>query len=207
LDGYLGTIMLIAFNWAPMNWALCQGQVMPISQSTALFSLLGPYFGGDGKTTFGLPDLRGRVPCGYGKGPLTQQRDFAQQFGADKATLTQNNLPPLPIREGQAGKTVSATAAATVKAKAAQGSVLMPSNSYWAYGWTGSTATKNYADSAATPDATMAADAVQVTVTPTFNVANLATGGTGAAQPFDLNPPSLALNYSICTAGLYPTRD
>lgn len=206
MDGYLGTIMLIAFYWAPMNWALCQGQLLSIQQNTALYSLLGIAFGGDGKTNFNLPDLRGRVPCGYGQGPLFP-RDFASKFGADQATLTRNNLPPLPISEVQAGKTVSATASATVKAKAAQGSVLMPSNSYWAYGWTGSAATKNYADSAATPDATMAADAVKVSVTPTFNVANLVTGGTGAAQPFNLNPPSLALNYSICTAGMYPSRD
>jgi microcystin-dependent protein len=204
-DYYLGTVMLIAYPWAPRNFALCQGQVIPITQNQALFSLLGINFGGDGQTTFGLPDLRGRVPVGQGQGPKTIDRPFAKQFGSDAIALTTSNLPSHNhgIAQGS-GQTVTATASATVNAKNAQANKLPPTGFYWARGYTGSAATQNYAD---THDTTMAADAVQVSVTPTFNVSNLVIGLTGLSQPFAGNPPSLPLNYSICTAGLYPSRD
>jgi hypothetical protein len=67
MDPFLGEIRLVAFNFAPQGWAFCAGQVLPISQNTALFSLLGNAYGGDGMTTFALPDLRGRVPVGAGQ--------------------------------------------------------------------------------------------------------------------------------------------
>ena len=66
---FLGQITLFPYNFAPFGWALCQGQLLSIAQNTALFSLLGTQFGGDGRTTFALPDLRGRVPIGQGSGP------------------------------------------------------------------------------------------------------------------------------------------
>lgn len=70
IDPYLGQILMVGFNFAPNNWALCNGQILSISQNTALFSLIGTYYGGDGQTTFALPDLRGRVPVGQGRGPV-----------------------------------------------------------------------------------------------------------------------------------------
>jgi microcystin-dependent protein len=68
-DPFVGEIRIFAGNYAPMNWAFCQGQLMPISENQTLFSLLGNIYGGDGRTTFGLPDLRGRVPVHQGAGP------------------------------------------------------------------------------------------------------------------------------------------
>jgi microcystin-dependent protein len=69
MDAFIGTITPVAFNFAPVGWALCDGQLLSINQNTALFSLLGTNYGGNGTTTFGLPDLRGRVAVGQGQGP------------------------------------------------------------------------------------------------------------------------------------------
>lgn len=92
-DPYLGEIRLVGFNYAPINWALCDGQLLPISQNSALFSLLGTLYGGNGVTTFGLPDLRGRVPMHQGQGPDLSPRTVGESGGAETVTLTTNQIP------------------------------------------------------------------------------------------------------------------
>ena len=84
---YLGQVMAVGFNFAPVGWALCQGQLLPINQNTALFSLLGTTFGGDGQTTFGLPDLRGRAALGVGQGPGLQLYALGEAGGAELVAL------------------------------------------------------------------------------------------------------------------------
>lgn len=84
---------MFAGNFAPSGWALCEGQLLPISQNQALFSILGTTYGGDGRTTFGLPDLRGRVPVGVGNGPAISNVNAGQKFGLSTVTLTPANLP------------------------------------------------------------------------------------------------------------------
>ncbi len=189
MECYMGMIMLFAFEWAPRDFALCNGAVIPIQQSTALYSLIGTAFGGDGRSTFGLPDLRDRVPAGMQIG----KRVFGQKFGSEGWALVVNELPAHQhaIQEVQAGKTV------TVNAKNAQANKLPPTGNFWARGYTGAAATQNYADS---PDTTMNSDAVQL------NIGNLTTTPTGGSQPISLMQPSMALNYSICTLGLFPER-
>ena len=81
MDNYLGQLLLVAFSYAPVGWALCNGQLLAIQQNTALFSLLGTTFGGDGKQTFGLPDLRGRAPIHYGQGAGLPNYDMGQVGG------------------------------------------------------------------------------------------------------------------------------
>ncbi len=93
MDPILGQIIMFAGNFAPRGWAFCEGQLLPISQNTALYSLLGTTYGGDGKTTFALPDLRGRVPMHPGHGPGLTPRRLGEQGGAETVTLTTNNLP------------------------------------------------------------------------------------------------------------------
>ncbi len=93
MDPLLASIILFAGNFAPRGWALCQGQILSISQNTALFSLLGTTYGGDGQTTFALPDLRGRVPIQQGQGPGLSNYDLGQVSGSETITLTTNNLP------------------------------------------------------------------------------------------------------------------
>ena len=93
MDYYLGSLLLVPYNFAPAGWALCEGQLLPIAQYTALFSLLGTTYGGDGITTFALPDLRGRVPISSGQGVGLQNYNLGQTGGAENATLGVNQLP------------------------------------------------------------------------------------------------------------------
>ena len=93
VEVFLGEIRMFAGNFAPTGWAFCQGQLLPIAQNTALFSLLGTTYGGDGRTTFALPDLRGRVPVGFGQGPGLSYKDLGQQFGTETVTLTTAQMP------------------------------------------------------------------------------------------------------------------
>lgn len=84
----LGSVCLWPLSWAPKNWMLCQGQMLSINDYPALFAIIGPTFGGDGRTTFGLPDLRGRVPIGFGRGPGLSAYRWGQTFGSQTVTLT-----------------------------------------------------------------------------------------------------------------------
>ncbi|PPK94297.1 MULTISPECIES: phage tail protein [Nonlabens] len=92
-DDFIGEVKMFAGNFAPRGWALCQGQLLPIAQNSALFSIIGTTYGGDGRTTFGLPDLRGRVPEGVGTGPGLSPVQWGQRSGAETVTLTTANLP------------------------------------------------------------------------------------------------------------------
>jgi microcystin-dependent protein len=90
---YLGEIRIFAGNFAPTGWAICDGSLLPISQNTALFSLLGTMYGGDGRTTFGLPDLRGRVPIGAGQGSGLTNRTQGEMGGEESHVLTVPEIP------------------------------------------------------------------------------------------------------------------
>jgi microcystin-dependent protein len=90
---YLGEITLVPYSFAPRGYAFCQGQIMSISQNTALFSLLGTTYGGDGVTTFGLPDLRGRCAVSSGQGPGLSNYSLGEPTGAETVTLTTNQIP------------------------------------------------------------------------------------------------------------------
>ncbi len=89
---FLGEIRMFAGNFAPRGWAFCDGQLLAVSQNDALFSLLGTIYGGDGRTTFGLPDLRGRIPLHQGTGPGLSARRLGSKGGGEKVTLTTNQL-------------------------------------------------------------------------------------------------------------------
>ncbi len=89
----VGEVMAVPYNFAPRGWALCQGQLMPIVQNTALFSLLGTQYGGDGRSTFALPDLRGRSAIGSGQGPGLQNYTQGQQGGEESVTVLVTQMP------------------------------------------------------------------------------------------------------------------
>src|SRR3982751_2383413 len=93
INPVIAQVTLFAGNFAPRNWAFCNGQVMSIAQNTALFSLIGTIYGGNGQTTFALPDLRGRVAIHAGQGPNLQNRLLGENGGTQNITLTINNLP------------------------------------------------------------------------------------------------------------------
>ena len=92
-EPFVGEIRMFAGNFAPRGWAFCDGQLLAVSQNDALFSLLGTIYGGDGRTTFGLPDLRGRVPVHAGQGPGLSNYRLGASGGAESVTLTTNQLP------------------------------------------------------------------------------------------------------------------
>jgi microcystin-dependent protein len=91
-EPFLGEIRIFAGNFAPAGWALCDGQLLSVGQSQALFSLLGTIYGGDGRTTFGLPDLRGRVPIHMGQGPGLTSRAIGAKAGSENVAVTQNQV-------------------------------------------------------------------------------------------------------------------
>jgi len=92
-EPFLGMIIIVPYNFAPRGWAFCNGQILPIAQNTALFSLLGTTFGGNGQTTFALPDMRGRVSNSSGQGPGLSSYDLGQVGGVESATMTINQMP------------------------------------------------------------------------------------------------------------------
>lgn len=91
---FIGEIRLVGFNFAPQGWAKCDGQLLSINQNQALFSLLGTQYGGDGETTFGIPDLRARVPMHAGNGPGIGNHPIGQKGGSENTTLSLAHLPP-----------------------------------------------------------------------------------------------------------------
>jgi microcystin-dependent protein len=92
-DPFLGELRLFGFNFAPRGWAMCNGQILSIAQNTALFALLGTQYGGNGQTTFALPDLRGRVPNGQGQGPGLSNYSIGQVGGTESETLLVQQMP------------------------------------------------------------------------------------------------------------------
>ena len=126
---FIGQITVFPFNFAPTGWALCEGQLMPISQNTALFSLLGTFYGGDGKTTFALPDLRGRVSVGQGQGPGLSPYDIGEVLGVEAVTLLGSQIAshthPFPAVAAQA--TTNAPNGARLPKDTAPGAARFPS--------------------------------------------------------------------------------
>lgn len=175
-DPFVGEIMLWAGTFAPRDWAFCNGQLVQISQNPALYSLLGTYYGGDGITTFALPDLRGRVPIGFGQGPGLSNRPLGQSSGQETVTLTQTQMP-----------SHSHTLSLQLKASSSRATAENPAGNFPAR------APDNmYSNSS---DTNMNPNAVSGTV-----------GNTGGGQPHNNMQPYLALNYCIALMGLYPSR-
>lgn len=108
MDPFVGEIRLFGFNFAPLGWVACQGQTLPIARYSALFSLLGTTYGGDGRTTFAVPDLRGRLPVGFGHGPGLSPYVQGQMGGQEQVTLQAAQLPTH-------NHTVAAASSATAK--------------------------------------------------------------------------------------------
>lgn len=93
MDPFVAEIRIFGFNFAPKGWAFCNGQILAISQNTALFSLLGTTYGGDGKSNFALPNFQGNAPMHYGQGPGLSLRDIGESGGTDTVSLTASELP------------------------------------------------------------------------------------------------------------------
>lgn len=177
MDAYVGEIRAVGFNFAPQNWALCNGALLPIRNNTALFSLIGTYYGGDGKTTFALPDLRGRAVVGVGQGPGLTAYSVGEATGSENHTLTMAELPPHVHNLNGTVKTHNGTA-----------STSNPANAYPA-----ATGDNQYSEGPGS--ASMAPNAVQGTAIP-----------AGGSQPHSNLMPFTVVNYIIALQGIFPPR-
>ena len=180
-NGYIGEIRLFAANFAPKNWAFCKGQLLSISTNTALFSLLGTYYGGNGTTNFALPNLQGRALVGTGSGSGLSIYSIGQTAGSATTTLLSSNLPP--------HNHASLSGTITMPVTSLAGNTNVPTGHYFANDGTQKYDVQN--------------DGVGMqpfTVNPSVNAA-----GSGTA--INNMMPFLAMNYIICITGTYPTRN
>lgn len=130
MDPFVAEIRMVGFNFAPRGWAFCDGTLLPISQNTALFSLLGTTYGGDGRTNFALPDLRGRAPMHPGQGPGLSPCQLGQQSGDESVTLTLAQMPSHTHGAGGAGQGVHISTASVGTPSAAVAPAQVTSNAY-----------------------------------------------------------------------------
>lgn len=196
-EPFLGEIIMFGGNFAPRGWAFCSGQLLSISQNAALFSILGTTYGGDGQSTFALPNLQGRVPVHQGQSPGTSSYFLGQVGGSENVTLTANELPAhahtvalsgtgnvsVALGASSANGNASAPGPTTVPAKVASG--LNALNAF----------------STTAPDTTL----LPVTTTTTVAV-NGNTGLTGSNTPVPVVQPYLAINFIIALEGIFPSR-
>ena len=178
---FLAEIVMFGSNFAPRSWAFCDGQLLPISSNTALFSLLGTIYGGDGRTTFQLPDLRGRVPMGPRTGAGLTPRTLGQRGGVEDVTLNTNQIP-----------SHNHSASSQANAVAGVGNSNDAANNFWSKDAGVSSATYNTGPS----DATMNTGAVSTTI-----------GNTGGNQSHTNVQPFLCVNFIIALQGVFPSRN
>ena len=200
MDTFIGQIIMFAGNFAPRDWAFCDGELLPISQNQSLYSILGTTYGGDGRTTFGLPDFRGRVPIGQGQGNGLTSRIMGEQIGIEDITLS---TAQMPIHSHAAETTISGSSVtAKLKASSAEGTTNVPLNNYLAKPSNIGLQSINMYDSSA--DIEMASDAIEIDLSAvTANTTSDDTGGNSAHNNIQ---PSLVMNYIICVNGIYPSR-
>ncbi|GAB3572401.1 phage tail protein [Hymenobacter daeguensis] len=176
---YVGEIMLFAGNFAPQGWAFCDGSLQSIADYSTLFQLIGTTYGGDGQTTFGLPDLRGRAPRHQHLGPGLSNYVLGQVGGAETRTLTTAQMPAHNHAVQAGTSPTSSSPVGTVPATLAGVDVNGETVSVLGY--------------APLPTATVTAHASTIQA-------------TGGGQPFDAMPPSLVMNYCISLYGIFPTQ-
>jgi microcystin-dependent protein len=176
----MAVVTIVAYDFAPKNWAYCNGQILPIAQNQALFSLLGTTYGGNGVNTFALPNMMGRVPVGTGQSTTGTVYTLGEVTGTENTTLTINNLPP-HVHNG--------TVTITPRAGNSQDD-LTPIPNY-----PGDIA--NGYSPTPTPSTFMQGP----------KIISSTLGASGGNQPFSILTPYLTLNYVICMYGLFPSRN
>lgn len=180
---YIGEITIFAGNFAPSGNAFCAGQLLQIAENDALYSLLGTTYGGDGQTTFGLPDMRGRVPTGIGQGAGLSNVQLGQLAGAETHTLTTNEMPSHTHTVAFTASTADATTQTPV------------ANSVFGKGVDalGSATPKIYCPAGTAATVALAGASGGI------------TAAAGSSQPFSLLQPILGVNFIIALFGVYPS--
>jgi len=189
-ESFLASMCVFAGNFAPRGYAFAQGQLLSISQNTALFSLLGTIYGGDGRTTFALPDTRGRVVIGAGSGPGLSSYKLGARGGVERVTLSTAQMP-----SHTHVATTTATGSAIAHANAS-GNVDTPSGNVW------SRVARDNIYSSSTPDVTMSAAAITMSISSSTTNAN-----TGGGLSHENRMPYIAMNWIIVLQGIFPSRN
>jgi len=180
-DPFVAEIRIFPFNFAPTGWAFCNGQIMPISQNTALFSLLGTMYGGDGKSTFALPNLQGSAATQFGQGPGLQTWYEGETQGSDYVTLLESEMP-------SHNHTLNVTSAV--------GTSNAPAGGQLAKGQKGNLQASNSAkvySSAASPQPNTGMNPFSLSI-------------AGGSLPHNNMMPYLTLNFCIALQGIFPPR-
>jgi microcystin-dependent protein len=185
MDPFIGQIVIFGGNFAPRSWAFCNGQLLSISQNTALFSILGTTYGGDGRTTFALPDLRGRSAIHPGTGPGLSTIKLGQRGGAEYHTLTTAQMP--------SHEHSGATLKGSIGTNEDDGDSNDPNG-------------KNFG--LIDPDDTLIFNGTANTVSMAPNSVGITgnTSATGENQPFYIRNPFEGINYIIALFGTFPSR-
>jgi microcystin-dependent protein len=193
---FLAMIIAFAGSFAPRGWTFCMGQLLSISQNTPLFSLLGTTYGGDGQTTFGLPDLRGRTPIGQGQGPDLSNYVLGQKGGTESVILTLNNLPAHTHIADTSTLIVTPSASTAVATTNVPGPTLVPAILPTIGGGPSATPINGYA--VKNGSTTLAAGTV---------TGNVTIGLTGNNIPVATQDPYLVITYAIALQGIFPSRN
>ena len=204
MDIFMGFIAAFGFNYPPRDWVWCAGQLLAISDNTSLYSLLGSLYGGDDRSVYGIPELRGRVPMGYGQSPGLPNYPLGLRYGTPTHTLTLSQMPAHNHDAVVAGGGVSVSGA--IYASVENGANEQPQiGDYLATSFkVRGDLNKNYI-----PDAdkgtTVPLNGLEVEAT--FIRPTVVTDDAGNDRAFEIMQPITAINYSMVFQGLYPPRN
>lgn len=178
MEGTIGEIRLFAANFAPQNWAYCNGQLIPIRSNTALYSILGTTYGGDGQNTFALPNFNGRTAIGAGNGPGLSSYKAGETVGRNNITLQMTNLPP---------HTHVVNASLSIPAYSEDGDSAVPAQHILAG--------KANMYTQEEGDISLGPIGLNTNISP-----------AGGNIPINITQPSIGMNYIICLYGMFPSR-
>ncbi|MFP5236429.1 MAG: phage tail protein [Acidobacteriota bacterium] len=207
-EPYLGEIRMTGFKFAPYGWALCNGQLIAISQNAALFSLLGTAFGGDGVQTFGLPNLQGRMPINQGQGPGLPMYVMGEVGGNTSVTLNQQQMPqhthPATFTPTGGG---TPTVNVTVNGSNATGGTNAPAGNYLAGQGSAATGRSGELYVSNPASGTLGAIAgVSATISGGITGGTVTNALAGGNLPVQIQSPYLVVNFIIALLGIFPTR-
>jgi len=216
MEFMLGGIIQFGGNFAPRGWSFCRGQMVSISQNQALFAILGTSYGGDGRTTFCLPDLQGRTPIGFGTGVGLTPINIGNKCGVESVSLQVAQMPA-HTHNGNfspttaSGKGLTANTTTTMKVTSEKGGTNDPSGAYLAMGMDGRNGVNIYKKNLEN-ESELNSAAIISTTTVTGSCGGI-TGGsvgigsTGGGARFSIIQPSLGMNFIIAIQGMFPSRN
>lgn len=204
-DPFVGEIRMVGFNFAPQGWAFCAGQLLSIAQNNALFALLGTTYGGNGQSTFQLPNMQGRSPVGMGTGLGLSPIVLGESAGTENAQLLISNMPIHNHTATQAGYNATLSGTATVVATTSSAGATTPAaGSIFGPVVQSGRVESSYYPASTSPTVNLAGAATTVSGQVTPPAPQI--GNSGSSLPFPIRNPYLGINFIIALQGIFPTR-